>query len=206
MGFGWVIHGIRRLAERLQRAAQMRGWPQLPWATSLAGVAGLVVFLPPLMSIHSFYPHLLSYYSENVGGLPTATRLGLETTYWCETFAAALPYLNKNARPGDVVWVEPWSFDIMIYYQLHGRLRPDLHITFPPYDYANSVFQGVPINRSRLSYDSADYVVFQYRQSYYGRLTDPAPLPPEWLNSRQPVLRLSLQGIPLMEVYANNRE
>ena len=130
----------------------------------------------------------------------------LETTYWCETFATALPYLNQNAQPGDVVWVEPWSFDILIYYQLHGRLRPDVYITFPSSYYAKSVFQGAPINKTTVSYDSADFVVFQYRQSYYGGLTDPTPLLPWWLNSHQPALRLSAQGIPLMDVYVNHQK
>ena len=75
MGFGWIAHGIRKLAGHLQRSARLQRLQRVPWTASLAGVASLVVFLPPLLSIHSFYPHLLSYYSENIGGLPNATRL-----------------------------------------------------------------------------------------------------------------------------------
>jgi len=40
-----------------------------------------VLFAPHLTITAHMYPHLLSYYSEAVGGLRGATRLGLETTY-----------------------------------------------------------------------------------------------------------------------------
>ena len=57
--------------------------------------------------------------------------MGLESTYWCETYTEALEYLNANAQAGDTVWVDPWSHDVMVYYQMHGRLRHDVYISVP---------------------------------------------------------------------------
>jgi hypothetical protein len=124
MGFGWLVIGIQRAADRVQKPR---------WAATVTVLAVLLVFLPQSINMVRLYPHLLSYYSENVGGLPGATRLGLETTYWCESYAAALPYLNEHAKPGDMIWVDPWSHNVMIYDQVHGRLRPDVKIAFPSY-------------------------------------------------------------------------
>jgi hypothetical protein len=191
LGFAWVVDQIRRLADRKKQPGLV---------PVLSGLTGAVVLLPIVIGAARVYPRLLSYYSEGVGGLPGATRLGLETTYWAETYAAALPYLNEHAEPGDVVWVEPWSHDVMLYYQLIGRLRPDLQFTFPP-DEATA-FEGIA-RVTRASYDEADLVVFEYRQSYLGGYTEPHPITVGWLNERTPVFQLSSQGVPLMAIYEN---
>jgi 4-amino-4-deoxy-L-arabinose transferase-like glycosyltransferase len=119
IGCGWVLAGLRRLAERLRR----------PWLTVPASAVLLALLLAPqAVAMARLYPYLLSYYSETVGGLPGATRMGLETTYWCETYADALPAINAQAKPGDLIWVEAKSFDVLIYYQIHGRLRADVRV------------------------------------------------------------------------------
>ncbi|MBC8505340.1 MAG: hypothetical protein ISR58_06820 [Anaerolineales bacterium] len=71
------------------------------------------------MASIQLFPHLLSYYSFGVGGMRGAANLDLETTYWCESYLPAVEYINEHADPGDKVWVEAWSHDVLVYYMLH---------------------------------------------------------------------------------------
>jgi 4-amino-4-deoxy-L-arabinose transferase-like glycosyltransferase len=87
IGFDWVLTGVLQLLSRSDKSIQRL-------ATS--AVAALI-FLPHVVLAADLYPHLLSYYSEAIGGLSGAVRLGLETTYWCETYGKALPYLLIRA-------------------------------------------------------------------------------------------------------------
>jgi 4-amino-4-deoxy-L-arabinose transferase-like glycosyltransferase len=103
IGFGWALTGLRKLAERMKGQGV-----SLPVSILLAAA----LLAPQSVAMTGLYPHLLSYYSEGVGGLPGATKLGLETTYWCETYSEAFPYINEHAERGDFVWAEPWSYDV----------------------------------------------------------------------------------------------
>jgi 4-amino-4-deoxy-L-arabinose transferase-like glycosyltransferase len=199
MGFGWLAAGIRRAAGRMRQ-------PRL--AAPAAVLAAGLFFLPQCISLVRLYPHLLSYYSETVGGLPGAARLGLETTYWCESYAAAIPYLNEHARPGDTIWVDPWSHNVMIYYQLHGRLRDDVQIAFPPFSQSDLFPEyGAP---TAATHDGSDFVVVQYRQTTIGSTTENpgsdsfSPHPDsEWLDAHEPEFQLVYDGVPIMEIYSN---
>jgi 4-amino-4-deoxy-L-arabinose transferase-like glycosyltransferase len=191
IGFTWLSASLRSAVQRLGKSQ---------FGQVLTAILVLIIFLPPLVSTVSLYPHLLSYYSQSVGGLPGATRLGLETTYWCETYAAALPYINENAKPGDTIWVEPWSHDVLVYYQLEGKLRPDLDIAAA--QYAESTFGSVDTLESGTPRSAADFVIFQHRQTYFGAMTEQNPITSEWLTVHTPVYRVQYQGIPLMSIYA----
>jgi hypothetical protein len=171
-------------------------------------LAAVLVFLPQSISLVRLYPHLLSYYSETVGGLPGAARLGLETTYWCESYAAAIPYLNEHAKPGDTIWVDPWSHNVMIYYQVHGRLRPDVKIAFPPFAQSNLFPEYGPPTGA--TYLASDFIVVQYRQTTIGSTREnpgrdsfiPHP-DSQWISTHEPEFQLSYDGVPIMEIYAN---
>ena len=190
VGFTWLVASLRKWGE----------WNlKNQWAAALSTGLALIVFLPPLVSTINLYPHLLSYYAQSVGGLPGATTLDLESTYWCETFAEALPYLNENAAEGAMIWVEPWSHDVLVYYQLQGQLRPDLNIAAA--QYASSVFGPVDTLKPGYSWHSVDYIIFQHRQTYFGGLTDDNPITPEWLAGQIPVYRLGHQGISLLSIF-----
>jgi hypothetical protein len=192
MGLGWLVIGIQRPADRLQKPR---------WAVPVAALTIVLAFLPPSISLVRFYPHLLSYYSETVGGLPGATHLGLETTYWCESYAAAIPYLNKHAQPGDTIWVDPWSHNVMIYYQLHGRLRDDVKIAFPPFSQSTLFPEyGAP---TFATHDGSDFIVVQYRQTEIGSKPENTGLDFHWLDTHEPDFRLDYNGMPIMEVYSN---
>jgi hypothetical protein len=199
MGFGWLVTGIQRAADRMQKPR---------WAVPVTVLAVALIFLPQSINLVRLYPHLLSYYSETVGGLPGATRLGLETTYWCESYAAAIPYLNEHAKPGDTIWVDPWSHNVMIYYQVHGWLRPDAKIAFPPYAQASLFPEYGPPTVA--THAASDFIVLQYRQTTIGSTREnpgrdfllPHP-DSQWVSTHEPVYRLGYDGVPIMEIYSN---
>ncbi|MBN2083636.1 MAG: glycosyltransferase family 39 protein [Anaerolineales bacterium] len=199
MGFGWLVAGVRRTADRM-------GKPLLVMPATV--LAAFLVFLPQSISLVRLYPHLLSYYSETVGGLPGAARLGLETTYWCESYAAAIPYLNEHAKPGDTIWVDPWSHNVMIYYQVHGWLRSDIKIAFPPYAQASLFPEYGPSTFA--THAASDFIVVQYRQTTTestrenpGRESFIPHPDPQWIGAHEPIFQLSYDGVPIMEIYAN---
>jgi hypothetical protein len=191
IGFAWLIAIIRKYVGQNQKS----------WlAPALSGGLVLLVFLPPLVSTVSHYPHLLSYYAQSVGGLRGATKLELETTYWCETYAEALPYINENAESGDIIWVQPWSHDVLVYYQRMGVLRSDIKIAAE--EYANSVFGPVLTLKSWTPYHAADFIIFQYRQSYFGGREGQDYITPKWLETHTPVHQIKYQDIPLLSIFA----
>lgn len=148
-----------------------------------------VAFVPHVLLAYDLYPHLLSYYSEAIGGVYGAKRLGLETTYWCETYREVLPYLNTHVRHGAVINAE--CQDVLIYYQLHGLLRPDLQIANGPK--AVPAFPGFRLNRS--TFKEADYVIVQNRQSGFYR---PLRL---WMQERNPIYEVKYRKLSLISIY-----
>ena len=192
VGFGKVLKPAAAVLHRLNRSAL------LPHTAAALGVALLA---PQCVSMVGLYPHLLSYYSEGVLGLPGATRLGLETTYWCETFAAAVPYINEHARPGDHIWISSGTRDVLVYYQLRGWLRAD--VTIVGGNWKQSVFGPQAPPPVSDTYQNSNWIIFQYRQSQYGPQGNQYPLLNYLKQLPPPVYQLAYQGVPLMQVYGS---
>ncbi len=172
IGLVAILEGLeRRLLGRLEGA---RHWQRL-----LAAGLVLMLLVPPLVSIVRIHPYELSYYSEIVGGLPGATRLGLETTFWCEAYKACLPYLNANAQEGAVIWVDqPLALRA---YQEDGLLRADLRIT------------GWDV----VSPFTCDFAVVQMRETGFTDVPELANLVEQY----QPEFTVSVEGVTLAMVY-----
>jgi len=132
---------------------------------------------------------LLSYYSEAVGGIYGAKILGLETSYWCETYSNVLSYLTTHPKPGAVVYAE--CQDVLIYYQLHDRLRSDLQIANGPD--AVPAFPSSHLNPD--TFIEADYVIVQNRQSGFYRTLR------KWMYARKPIYEVRYRRIQLIAVY-----
>lgn len=188
IGIDWFVKGVR---DRLQLSDH-----RFLVKPVLFAVYALI-FTPHLVLAVPLFPHWLSYYSESVGGLTGAQRIGLETTYWCETYNEVLQYLNVNARHGDTVWVDPYSNDVMIYYQQQGSLRPDIQVTMPGDGTSTLV---APNKLSNKPYTEADFIVLHHRQTSYAKGGKAYPIV-EWLKGRKPDFRFSYKSIPLIEVY-----
>jgi hypothetical protein len=180
IGFAIAVRSIRYITLRTNRSV---------WAAPLIGLLAGTAFIPQCVRAYELYPHLLSYYSEGIGGLRGAARLGLEHTYWAETYDSALAYINTHARPRAMVWVE--AHDVMLYYQRHGQLRSDLRVVSPHGN--EGIVEGVQGYTAPIA--NADYAIIQYRETgLTGEMT-------RWMRGRIPVYRLAYEHVPLMEVY-----
>jgi 4-amino-4-deoxy-L-arabinose transferase-like glycosyltransferase len=151
-----------------------------------------ITFGPHLILSYDLYPHLLSYYSEAIGGAYGAKVLRLETTYWCESYSEALEYLNNHAPPDAVVWGE--CQDVLYFYQLYGKLRSDLHVADSSDDLLANYLNLVLI---RSNYMDADFVIIQYRQSGFVR-----PIR-EWLETKRPIHEIKYRSLRIAEIYSN---
>ena len=186
VGFDWIFSGWKKLSARWGR----------PFVSQI-GMIGLVAlaFVPQTVSMLRMYPHLLSYYGEGVGGLRGATALGLETTYWCESYSLALPIINELAEPGDTVWADPWSHNVLIYYQMLGRLRDDLLILAP--QQVPSVFGPQAPQPRTHPMHTADWFIQQHRQSSY-RFEGENSMIFTVLQSKETVYEYDFNGVPIL--------
>ncbi|MBN2085652.1 MAG: glycosyltransferase family 39 protein [Anaerolineales bacterium] len=193
-GFGWVVKSVGALVVRFR----------IPkFVTPLLAVAAAcAVWIPPVQSMVAYAPYWLSYYSETVGGLPGAAGLGLETTYWSESYYEAILYINANAEAGDTVWALPSSIDVLVYYQMRGILRKDvvlaglspLETIYGPETLGTQALEG---------FAEADFVIVQHRQSFlHNEASQPTDLL-QWISSRAPAFRVERAGIPIVDVYTN---
>ncbi len=149
------------------------------WQKLLAIGLAILLFTPPLVSIIRLHPYELSYYSEIVGGLPGAVRLGLETTFWCESYKGCLPYLNANAPEGALIWVDqPLALRA---YQEDRLLRQDLRIT------------GWDV----VSPYTCDYALVQMRETGFTDVPELVDL----MKQYRPEFTVSVEGVPLAMVY-----
>lgn len=147
----------------------------------LGTLVGVVLLLPGALGIVRMHPYELSYFSEAVGGLQGAERLGLELTYWCETYRATLPYLNSVAGEAPSVWTED---DAVLYmYQQTGELRPEIKV-------GGHVVKAGPT--------AASYVLIQRRPSGY------TPEMQRIMSEQTPVFVVSHAGADLAYVYRNS--
>jgi len=173
VGFAAALNALSSTWQRLRVQADARRT-----RLALGLVLGLLL-LPPLLSVVQMHPYELSYYSELVGGLPGATQLGLETTFWCETYKDALPFLNQNAAPGASVWAEnPF---VLRLYQSYGMLREDLNIT----------------GGDTVSPYAADYALVQMRQTGFSYTPEVVDV----MRVQEPVFTVSYRAVVLLQVY-----
>lgn len=181
IGFGWLVESLTKFLKKANK-------PVLAGPIGL--VMGIILLVPSTVNMVKLYPHLLSYYSEGVGGLPGATKLGLETTYWNETYASAIPYINAHAKPGDEIWVE--NQDVFVYYQSIGQIRSDIRFI---------TNQPINLTRQNGGFWDASWYIFQYLQSQYGPGGEQNYLTWQILKTQKPFFVLSYYGVPLMAIY-----
>jgi 4-amino-4-deoxy-L-arabinose transferase-like glycosyltransferase len=193
IGFAGLVGLVRSLLDRF-RASIL--------APAVSAAIGILLVLSPILGTVRLYPHLLSYYSEQVGGLPGAVALGLEPTYWCDTYIDAVRYINAHAQPGDSVWVEGSSFRVLIYYQLIGVLRSDVNLAVPPN--STSIFgPDQPFHAVVEDYTRADFVVVEnHLILFYDNNTEPNDFS-DWISQHIPVREWTLDGVTVLSIYEN---
>ena len=163
----------------------------------VVGLLAVAMVLPQLWTTGRLYPHLLSYYSGIVGGVAGADEMGLEATYWCETYGTVLNFINENAEAGDTIYVTPYSHDVMFYYQRQGQLRDDVRIAGPAP--IPSLFDE-ELRTRKASYGTANFVVHQNRETIFGIRGNDSSFA-KWLDRNEPDFETVRSGISLISVY-----
>jgi hypothetical protein len=88
------------------------------WAESLLAAGVAAALLGAGRAVWHYRPLQLSYYTELVGGLPGAARLGMEPTYyWDALDDQTLEWLDSHSGPGDKVLFSQY-FESLRYIQL----------------------------------------------------------------------------------------
>jgi hypothetical protein len=108
--------------------------PGAAWVIDRVGrwgkAAAITSLVEGALSVGLMMPVPLSYYSPLVGGLPGATALGMEPTYYWDALSkSTLDWLNLHTGPGDKVAfaTNPSSW---LYLKATGALKPNIF----PYD------------------------------------------------------------------------
>lgn len=149
-----------------------------------------VIIANPVRDSMRLWPHLLSYYSESVAGLPGAQRMRLDHTYWNETYITAMRVIDQQAPHGATVWVEPWSLDVPHTYQKSRLARLDVQYVS---DAGNSIW-GMPVVQMPLV--DADYAIITYR---FAGWTGPV-----WAlvsGNSTPIFVIERDGVMVLEIY-----
>ena len=193
LGFGWLVDIWKGFTEKTTKR-----YLQPVGITALM----LLAFMPPIIVGAQQYPHLLSYYGEGVGGLRGADKMGLETTYWCETYSLALPFINEQAEPGDRIWVDPWSHDTLIYMQMEGLLRDDVKILSP--SPTTSIFGEDAPQPVSLPIQLSDWIIVQHRQTSLGEEAENNQAL-SYLAYLDKVYEYSYDGVTIFTLYKSNR-
>jgi len=116
--------GVRQILPAFGALALVAGFGVSARPGLLARCLVVAAILEGAVSIAVMMPVPLSYFSPAVGGLPGATRLGFEPTYYWDTLTPeVLDRINRQTAPGRSIAFlgAPTSY----YYLKHsGQLRP----------------------------------------------------------------------------------
>ena len=173
IGFAWIWQQLREA-----QGAEDPASPGARMQRVAGAVLAVLVLVPGLLGIVSMHPYELSYFSAIIGGTEGAEKLGLELTYWCETYRETLPFLNDLPEQGASVWTE--EDGVLYTYQKVGLLRSDLQV-------GGRVVKAGPL--------AADYALIQRRPSGY------TPEINTLMAERQPVFVVEHSGVALAYLY-----
>lgn len=147
IGLDRLVEGVRRLVAEGQGIG----------ARLTLLVCFLVLSIPGWWTLRQHHPFHLEYYADWIGGYGGGLRLGMESTYWCDTLLGSQPVSpGADAPPpepgrwdqrglidrlnrlpaGAKLKTLAMSEEVMAYYQSMGVLKPTLELNGqPPYDY-----------------------------------------------------------------------
>jgi hypothetical protein len=149
-----ATYAAAQAAERIGRpSAQRADTPGRPRWLVVAVCA--VVLALSWRSTALAHPWQLSYYNALIGGTRGADRVGMELSYWGETYSAAVDFLNRNTPPGGCVWVWPPGYISLLECHQHiGWMRGDIRMASGPELPPDAVF-GLFQNRAGEIHDAA---------------------------------------------------
>ncbi|MBX7114908.1 MAG: glycosyltransferase family 39 protein [Myxococcaceae bacterium] len=152
----------------------------LPSNAAFIGIS-VLLFASPLIATARYGEYGTSHYSELAGGLPGAASAGMQRQFWANNVTGVLEWINKNAQPGERVYLHECHAGQIHDYQRNGMLRTDLRFVGGPFD--------------------ADIVAYQYHQEFREQEFN------TWqaLNTTRPATGLYLDETPQVIVYRRSR-
>ncbi|MBL8606706.1 MAG: glycosyltransferase family 39 protein [Myxococcales bacterium] len=127
------------LAGRAFSVARARLWPlvrsRIPIRSGMfAAALGLVCLAAPLAATAHSHPFGLSAYVPLAGGTRGGASLGLNRQFWGFTTQSLAPFLEREARPGERIFIHDTTWGAFGRMQQEKRLRSDLSGVGAPTD------------------------------------------------------------------------
>jgi 4-amino-4-deoxy-L-arabinose transferase-like glycosyltransferase len=138
-----------------------------------------ILLIPGALATCTIHPYELSYYNELVGGVTGAHKIGMESTYWGDSFAGAFDFINHDFPRRARFTCLAFQPLVLLTYKEFGILRRDIEIT------------GVP--KEKLS--ELDYAALICRQGGFNKRL--------WKLYRygKPTYTISVDDVPLLLIY-----
>ncbi len=176
VGFYWLSSVI------IERGRDSWGAGLANFPAKLRATLVVLVIFALVVAVGNCHPFGMSYYNSLIGGPSGAYRLGMEPTYWGDTYLAAVAWLNREAEDGAKVWINVVGFASSVeLYKPFGMLREDLRIT-----------------AGDAALTQADYVVVQHKQN------EMTPLMHHLAAAGRPLFAEQLDGVALVWVFAGD--
>ena len=75
------------------------------WKVGAVSIYTFLLFITIFRSNIGYHPYQSSYFSEIIGGIKGAERVGMELEYWGHPYKEGVAWLNENAKPGSEISV-----------------------------------------------------------------------------------------------------
>jgi len=157
----------------------------------VTGLLLAAVAYPALETARS-HPYELSYYNRLIGGLPGASKRGMEVTYWYEALTDdMLTVINKTVPSGSLVSSFPVASHYFEFLQERGKIRNDIKFVMPNIQATkNRKAQKIVFSTKK-----PDYLVLVYR---FGMFND---FYRSLVQKTTPIYVVQHQGVTLAALY-----
>jgi 4-amino-4-deoxy-L-arabinose transferase-like glycosyltransferase len=123
----------------------------------------LAIQLAWLALMHPLY---LSDYNPLAGGLPGASRIGLETTYWCDVIdQQVIDFINETAPKGTAIGIFPYPKLVVLAHLDLGSFRKDLELV----DYHKRPADWLILMHRRGMFGDREQKLSQLQTALFGR-------------------------------------
>ena len=174
LGFDLIRRWLIRRFAHTSFVGAVRQRPLL--ITSLLAALALV---GPARAVAVTHPYQLSYYNILIGNLRGASKVGMEPTYWGDTYLAGWSWLTQNAPPNAKIWIAQQGMLSIFELYRGASERRDLVLTY-----------------SEIPARDVDYAVLQNKPSEFN-----AGCQALLKSGASPDYTLQLGGVPLLYVF-----
>lgn len=152
-----------------------------PGRRSAALVLATILIAPNIVGCVAYHPYLLSHYNEAIG-LRSAEHMGLDVTYWGDSYKEAWEFMNRPENARAVYYADFWLVpNVLDEAAAVGAIPRDVRV------------EGRRIE-AQVAPD-ADWVLVSNHPPLWQKHVR------EWIRHRKPVEEWRFRGVPLLWVY-----